>query len=201
MPCAKSCTDGEALQQKLIDYVSPNEQDLFRQIASKLVRRFNGESITLNLVGKHERVLQETLKEEVLGFLMNPDIAFILLAIGALALYTEFNHPGAVWPGTVGIVFILLAVFALHLLPIRFAAVVLIFASFVLFALEAKFATHGVLAIGGITTLVLGGLLLVDAPVPEMRVKLATALAVSVPLGIITVLLMTIALRARRNKA
>jgi len=197
---SKSFTDGEALSQKLIDYVAPNEQDLFRQIASKPVKRFNGQTVTLNLAGKPERGMDETLKEHILSFLMDPDIAFILLAIGALGLYTEFNHPGAVWPGTVGIVFILLAVFALHLLPIRFAAVVLIFASFVLFALEAKFATHGVLAIGGISMLVIGALLLVDAPIPEMRVKLATALAVSVPLGGITVFLMTVALRARRNK-
>src|SRR5207245_9519901 len=130
-------------------------------------------------------VLDETLKEEILGFLMNPDIAFILLAIGALALYTEFNHPGAVWPGTVGIVFILLAVFALHLLPIRFAAVVLIFASFVLFSLEAQFATHGALAIGGMTTLVIGALLLVGSPIPAMRVALHRALAVSIsPRGV-----------------
>jgi membrane-bound serine protease (ClpP class) len=197
---SKSFTDGEALSQHLIDYVAPSEQDLFRQIASKPVKRFNGESVTLNLVGQPEQLLQETLKERILSFLMEPDIAFILLAIGALALYTEFNHPGAVIPGTVGIVFILLAVFALHLLPIRFAAVVLIFASFVLFALEAKFATHGILAIGGITTLVIGALLLIDSPIPEMRVKLATALAVSIPVGLITVFLMTVALRARRNK-
>jgi len=197
---SKSFTDAEALSQKLIDYVAPSEQALFREIASKPVKRFNGESITLNLVGKPERLMEETLKERILSFLMEPDIAFILLAIGALALYTEFNHPGAVIPGTVGVVFILLAVFALHLLPIRFAAVVLILASFVLFALEAKFATHGVLAIGGITTLVIGALLLVDAPIPEMRVKLATALAVSIPVGLITVFLMTVALRARRSK-
>src|SRR5690242_11184774 len=136
---SKSFTDAEALSQKLIDYVAPSEQELFREIASKPVKRFNGESITLNLVGKPERLMEETLKERILSFLMEPDIAFILLAIGALALYTEFNHPGAVIPGTVGVVFILLAVFALHLLPIRFAAVVLILASFVLFALEAKF--------------------------------------------------------------
>jgi membrane-bound serine protease (ClpP class) len=103
-------------------------------------------------------------------------------------------------PGTVGIVFILLAVFALNLLPTRFAALVLIFAAFALFALEAKFATHGVLTIGGIALLALGGLLLVDSPIPEMRVHLLTALAVSIPLGIITAFLMTIALRARRNK-
>lgn len=197
---SKSFTDNEALSQKLIDYVAPSEQDLFRDISSKPVTRFNGQSITLNLVGQHEDVLEPTLKEQILSFLMDPDIAFILLAIGALALYTEFNHPGAVWPGTVGIVFILLAIFALHLLPIRFAAVVLIFASFALFALDAKFGTHGVLAVGGIATLTIGALLLVDSPIPQMRVKLATALAVSVPLGAITVFLMTIALRARRNK-
>jgi membrane-bound serine protease (ClpP class) len=197
---SKSFTDSEALSQKLIDYVAANEQDLFRQIASKPVKRFDGQTVSLNLVGKPERVLDATLKERILSYIMDPNVAFILLAIGALALYAEFNHPGAVIPGTVGVVFILLAIFALNLLPTRFAAVVLILASFVLFALEAKFATHGVLAIGGITTLVIGGLLLVDAPIPEMRVNLATALAVSIPLGAITVFLMSIALRARRNK-
>jgi membrane-bound serine protease (ClpP class) len=197
---SKSFTDSEALSQRLIDYVAANEQDLFRQIASKPVKRFDGQTVTLNLVGKSEHVLEATLKERILSYIMDPNVAFILLAIGALALYAEFNHPGAVIPGTVGVVFILLAIFALNLLPTRFAAVVMILASFVLFALEAKFATHGVLAIGGITTLVIGGLLLVDAPIPEMRVKLGTALAVSIPLGAITVFLMSIALRARRNK-
>ena len=197
---SKSFTDGEAVSQKLIDYVAPNEQDLFRQISSKPVKRFDGQTVTLNLTGKPVRVVEETIKEQVLAFLMNPDIAFALLVVGLFALYAEFNHPGAVWPGTVGVVFILLAVFAMHLLPIRFAAVVLIFASFVLFALDAKFGAHGALAIGGIATLVIGALLLVDAPIPEMRVKFWTALAVSIPLGVITVFLMTIALRARANK-
>ncbi|HKW19160.1 MAG TPA: nodulation protein NfeD [Terriglobales bacterium] len=197
---SKSFTDSEALSQKLIDYVAPNELELFRQVSSKPIKRFNGQTVALNLASEREHVLDPTLKEQILAFLMDPDIAFILLAIGALALYTEFNHPGAVWPGTVGVVFILLAIFALHLLPIRFAAVGLIFASFVLFALDAKFGTHGALAVGGIATLVIGALLLVDSPIPQMRVKLVTALAVSVPLGAITVFLMSIALRARRNK-
>jgi membrane-bound serine protease (ClpP class) len=98
------------------------------------------------------------------------------------------------------VVFILLAFFALNLLPVRFAAVVLILASFALFALEAKFSAHGVLAIGGMVTMILGGLLLVDAPIPEMRVHLVTALSVSIPLGAITVFLMSIALKARANK-
>ena len=197
---SKSFTDGEALSQNLIDYVARDEQDLFRQISSKPVKRFDGRTVALNLAGKPVVVLDETIKEQIMGFLMNPDIAFILLVVGAFSLYAEFNHPGAVWPATVGVVFILLAIFALHLLPIRFAAVVLILASFVLFALDAKFGTHGALAVGGIATLVIGALLLVDSPIPEMRVKLLTALAVSIPLGVITVFLMTIALRARANK-
>ena len=141
-----------------------------------------------------------TVKERVLDELMDPNIAFLLLAIGALALYVEFNHPGAVIPGTVGVVFILVAAFALNLLPTRFAALVLILGAFALFAAEAKFVTHGVLTIGGIALLTLGGLLLVDSPIPEMRVHLLTALSISIPLGLITAFLMTIALKARRNK-
>jgi membrane-bound serine protease (ClpP class) len=197
---SKSFTDQEALSQKLIDYVAPSEEDLFKQLQGKQVKRFSGQTITLNLVGDSIRPFGMTLKQHILAYLMDPNVAFILLAVGALALYAEFNHPGAVVPGTVGVVFILIAIFALNLLPTRFAAVVLIFASFILFALEAKFAAHGVLAIGGIVTLTLGGLLLVDAPIPEMRVHLLTALAVSIPLGIITVFLMSIALKARANK-
>ena len=197
---SKSFTDQEALRDHLIDYVASNEEDLFKQVQGKPIRRFNGQTASLQLTGEPVRNYDMTLKQHILAYMMDPNVAFILLAIGALALYAEFNHPGAVVPGTVGVVFILLAIFALNLLPTRFAAVVLILASFVLFALEAKFATHGVLAVGGIATMVLGGLLLVDAPIPEMRVHLLTALAISIPMGIITVFLMTLALRARRNK-
>ena len=197
---SKSFTDQEALAQKLIDYVAPTEEDLLKQVAGKPIKRFNGQTVTLELAGQAIRPFGMTLKQHILGFLMDPNIAFILLAIGALALYAEFNHPGAVVPGTVGVVFILLAAFALNLLPTRFAALALIVGAFVLFALEAKFASHGVLTIGGIVLLTLGGLLLVDAPIPEMRVHLSTALAVSIPLGAITAFLMSIAMRARRNK-
>jgi membrane-bound serine protease (ClpP class) len=197
---SKSFTDQEALSQKLIDYIAPSEEDLLKQMASKPIKRFNGQTVALALAGQPIRPFGMTLKQRILAFLMDPNIAFVLLAIGALALYAEFNHPGAVVPGTVGVVFILLAAFALNLLPTRFAAIALILGAFVLFALEAKFVSHGVLTIGGIVLLTLGGLLLVDAPIPEMRVHLSTALAVSIPLGLITAFLMNLALRARRNK-
>ena len=197
---SKSFTEQEALSQHLIDYVASSQSDLFRQMEGKSFKRFNGQEVTLKLSGQPITPFGMTLKERILGYLMDPNISFILLAIGALALYAEFNHPGAVIPGTVGIVFILIAAFALNLLPTRFAALVLILGAFALFAAEAKFASHGVLTVGGITLLTLGGLLLVDSPIPEMRVHLLTALAVSVPLGLITAFLMSIALKARRNK-
>jgi membrane-bound serine protease (ClpP class) len=197
---SKSFSDQEAMAQHLIDYIASSPEDLFRQMKGKPFKRFNGDSATLDLEGQPIATFNMTLKERILDALMEPDLAFLLLAIGALALYVEFNHPGAVIPGTIGVVFILVAAFALNLLPTRFAALGLILGAFVLFAAEAKFVSHGVLTAGGIVLLTLGGLLLVDAPIPEMRVHLATALAVSVPLGIITAFLMSIALKARRNK-
>jgi len=197
---SKSFTEQEALSQHLIDYVASSEADLFRQMENKTFKRFNGQEVSLKISGQPVTPFGMTLKERILGYLMDPNISFILLAIGALALYAEFNHPGAVVPGTVGVVFVLIAAFALNLLPTRFAALVLILGAFALFAAEAKFASHGVLTVGGIALLTLGGLLLVDSPIPEMRVHLLTALAVSIPLGLITAFLMSIALKARRNK-
>ena len=204
---SKSFTEQEALDKNLIEYIAASEQDLFHQLNGKSFKRFNETTATLNLQNRDDknkdlpiRDYRMTLKERILSHIMDPNIAFILMAIGALALYAEFNHPGAVIPGTVGVVFILLSAFALNLLPVRFAAVAMIIGAFILFAAEAKFASHGVLTTGGIVLLTLGGLFLVDGPIPEMRVHLSTALAVSIPFGIITAFLMSIAMRARRNK-
>jgi len=197
---SKSWTDEEALKLHLIDIVAKDQDDLFQQLAGRPVKRFDGKVVKLNLVGAHVDEMPMTLRQRILDFLVDPNIAFIVLAIGALALYTEFNHPGAVVPGVVGVVFILLALFALNLLPTRYASLILIVAAFVMFVLEAKFATHGILGLAGIALLTLGGLLLVDGPIPQMRVNLWTAAGVSIPLGAITIFLMGIALRAHRNK-
>ncbi len=197
---SKSWTDQEALQQHLIDIVAKDQDDLFHQLEGRTVKRFDGKTVTLDLVGAKVDEMPMTLRQHILDFLLDPNIAFIVLAIGALALYIEFNHPGAIVPGVVGTIFILLALFALNLLPTRYAAFTLIMAAFVLFVLEAKYGTHGIIGLGGVALLTLGGLLLVDGPIPQMRVNLWAALGVSLPMGGITVFLMSIALRARRAK-
>ena len=197
---SKSWTEQEALKEHLIDYVAPNQAELLKMLDGKTITRFNGSTTVLHTSGRTVIEYDMSLKQRILAWMMDPNVAFIIFAIGMLALYVEFNHPGAVAPGVVGFICILLALFALNILPTRFAALALIVGAFVLFALEAKFQSHGVLAVGGIALMVLGAMLLVDGPIPEMRVKLVTALAVSIPLGAITVFLMTIALRARRSK-
>jgi membrane-bound serine protease (ClpP class) len=195
-----SWTDQEALKLNLIDVVAKDQSDLLHQLDGRTIKRFDGKAVTLHLTDVQVREMPMTLRQRILDFLVDPNIAFLVLAIGALALYVEFNHPGAVVPGVVGVIFILLALFALNLLPTRYAALTLILAAFVMFVLEAKFATHGILGLGGVALLTLGGLLLVDGPIPELRVHLWAALAISVPLGVITVFLMTLVLRARAHK-
>ncbi len=193
-------SDQEALDQHLIDLIAKDDADLLRQLDGRTISRFDGSKQVLHLA--HQPVVQfeMTTRLRVLDWLVNPNISYIIFTIGLLCIYVEFNHPGAILPGVIGFVAVVLAVFAMNLLPMRFAALALILSAFLLFALEAKFVSHGVLTVGGIVLLTVGGLLLIDGPIPELRVKLATALSVAIPLGIITAFLMSVALRARRNK-
>jgi membrane-bound serine protease (ClpP class) len=197
---SKSFTDQEALQQHLIDYVAKDPADLLKQVDGKTITRFDGRTAVLHTAGAQIVDYQMTLKEQILEFLMDPNITFLILIIGAAAIYFEFNHPGAVIPGVVGLIFVMLAIFALNLLPLRFAGVALLITAFILFILEAKFPTHGALGVGGIAMMILGALLLVDGPIPQMRIRLLTAVAVSIPFGLLTIFLVNIAMRARRSK-
>ncbi|HYC89581.1 MAG TPA: nodulation protein NfeD [Thermoanaerobaculia bacterium] len=196
---AKSFTEDEALALKLIEVVAADVPSLLRWADGKTIRRFNGTKSVLRLANKPIVDYDMTLRQQLLSWIMDPNVAFILMSLGMLALWAEFNHPGAILPGVVGLIAIVLAVFALNLLPTRFAAFALILVAFILFAAEAKFTSYGILGAGGVICMILGALMLVDGPIPEMRVKLLTALVVSVPIGIIAVFLMTLVLRAHKN--
>ena len=198
---SKSFTEQEALKEGVIDYVADNEQSLFAQLSGKPIRRFGGGTITIDLKGDPVRRFEMTLRQKILAYIMDPNVAYLLFSLGMLALYAEFNNPGAILPGVVGVICVLLALFAFNILPTRYAALLLIVAAFVLFALEAKLTSHGVLGAGGVLCMVLGALMLVDAPIPEMRVRLWTALAVAIPMGVISVFLMTLAIRAQMSKS
>jgi membrane-bound serine protease (ClpP class) len=197
---SKSFTEQEALAQKLIDVIAPNDRALLMAINGRTLKRYDGTMTTLHVTNANITTVKMSLRQKLMSALMDPNFAFLLLVLGGLAIFAEFNHPGAIAPGVVGVIAILLALFALNLLPVRYASLALLVAAFVLFALEAKFASHGVLGAGGIVCMVIGGLFLVDGPIPQMRVNILTALAVSIPIGLIAVFLTTLVLRARHGR-
>ena len=195
-----SYTAEEALDKHLIDLIANNDTQLLAALDGRTITRIDGTKQTLHLAGAQIVVLQQTLRERLLGWLINPNVAMLLLVGGALLIYLEFNSPGTIVPGALGTLMVLLAIFALDLLPIRYTAVLLLVAALVFILLEAKFGGHGVLAIAGILCLTFGMLTLVAAPVPEMGISPAVALSVSAAFGLITWLLVTLAIRARHLK-
>jgi membrane-bound serine protease (ClpP class) len=196
-----SYTAQEALEQHLIDLTSPNEWELLRALDGREITRIDGTKLTLHLTNTRIETLRPTLREELLGWLVNPNIALLFLVGGALLIYLEFNVPGTIVPGALGTLMVLLAIFGLNLLPINYTAVLLLFAALALLLLEAKFGGHGALAIAGIVCLTFGTLTLVNAPVPELAVSPWVAIAVSAAFSGITVFLVRLAVRARRMKS
>jgi membrane-bound serine protease (ClpP class) len=197
---SKSYSDSEALKLKLIDLIAPDDAALLNELDGRTITRFDGSKVVLHTRGAQLVAVDPTLREEILDRLTNPNLAVLVLVVGALLIYVEFNTPGTIIPGTLGTIMVLLALFALNLLPVRYTSVMLLIAAFALLILEAHFATHGVLAAAGIVALVFGALTLVDAPIPEMRVHLATALSTGLAFGLITVFLLRLAMRARKSK-
>ena len=195
-----SYTAEEALDQHLIDLIANNDAALLAALDGRTITRLDGSKLTLHLTGARIDRLKPSLREQLLGWLVNPNIALLMLVGGALLIYLEFNTPGTIVPGALGTLMVLLAVFGLDLLPIRYTAVLLLLAALALLALEAKVGGHGALAIAGIVCLTFGMLTLVAAPVREMGVSPLIALAVSAAFGGITVFLLRLAVRARRMK-
>jgi membrane-bound serine protease (ClpP class) len=198
---SSSFTDKEALDGKLIDVVATSPSDIFAKFDGKPVQRFNGAVETLHLADANIEPYPMTRIEALFIWVADPNIAFLLGAIGLVCLYIEFTHPGMVVPGIVGAISLVLALYAFNFLPINYAGVVLIFTALVLFALEAKLTSHGVLAGGGILAMVLGALILIKSPWPGARIHLSTALSVALPLAFITILLLRLVIAAKRRKA
>jgi membrane-bound serine protease (ClpP class) len=197
---SKSYSDQEALNLKLIDLVAQDDHSLLTALNGREIHRFDGAPVTLHLQAAEIVTLPPSLRERLLSQLTNPNFAVCLLVLGCLLIYLEFNVPGTVVPGAIGTLFVLLGFFGLNLLPVRHTAIALLLAALIMIVLEAKFASHGILALAGTVSLVFGLATLVDGPIPELQVHTSIALAAGVGFGIISFGLAFIALRARRNK-
>jgi membrane-bound serine protease (ClpP class) len=197
---SKSYTEREALDQHLVDLIAANESQLLAALDGRAVTRFDGRVQTLHTAGAIVEVYEKSRRQKIVSAIADPNIALVLLVIGALSIYLEFHSPGLIVPGVVGAILVLLGLSAISVLPINWLGAALLLLAFTLFVLEAKFAAHGILAVGGAVSMVLGAVMLVDSPIPEMRVHWGTAVALALPFSAITVLLLSLVLRARRGK-
>jgi membrane-bound serine protease (ClpP class) len=157
---SRSFTEKEALKSGLIDLVVPDEEALLRALDGRIVRRFDGRRETLRLEGAKVKRLSMSGREKFLSWIANPAILFFLLALGAVGLYVEFTHPGMIFPGVAGAVALLCFAYATSIIPINYAGLLLIVLGIVLFLLEIKVTSYGMLTIGGAACLLLGGLML-----------------------------------------
>ena len=198
---SKSYTDREALQGHLIDAIAVSPQGIFKEFDGKTIKRINGSTTTLHLAGAQIGVYAMSSRERFLSHLADPNIAFVLGAIGAILLYFEFTHPGMVFPGIAGAIAIVLALLGFNLLPINYVGAVLIVLGLVLFALEAHITTHGLLAAGGVIAVLFGSLILIKTPWPGAHIHVSTSLAVTLPLAVIVVILLRAAFISMRKKA
>ncbi|HEY2352476.1 MAG TPA: nodulation protein NfeD [Candidatus Acidoferrum sp.] len=197
---AKAFTETEALKDKMIDLVASSNADLLRQLNGRTVTRFDGSKATLAL--EHPEIVQFELsaRQRFLARIVQPDAFFILLIVGVLGLYTEFTHPGVIAPGVFGGICMVLAFYAMHLLPVNFAGLFLIMLALAFFILEAKYTSHGVLAGGGILAMLLGSMFLIRSPLTNGGVSLGVAVAVTLPFAALTIFLMRLVLRSRKWK-
>jgi membrane-bound serine protease (ClpP class) len=198
---AKAFTEKEALDGKLIDLIASSPEDLLHQLDGRTITRFDGTKAVLSLKNAAITPFELSARQSFLARIVEPDVFFVLLMVAVLGLYTEFTHPGMVAPGVIGGISAVLALYAMHLLPVNFAGVLLLLLALALFILEAKFTSHGVLAVGGIVSMMLGAMFLIRSPLTSGGVSLGVALAATLPFALITVFLMRLVLRSRSWKS
>ena len=199
---SRSYTDQEALAATppLIDVVASDVADLLRKIDGRTVTRFDGRTQVLAVSGAALREVKMSWAQRVLSWVAHPQIAYMLLTLGLLGLTVEFWNPGSVFPGVAGGICLLLAFFALQVLPVSYAGILLILLGITLLILEVKVTSFGVLAVGGVAALFFGSLMLIDSPLPELQIGLRMIIPIVLGTSVIILFLVRLALRAQRQR-
>lgn len=194
-----SITEEEALKEKVIDMISPDLQDLLSRLDGKVIK-FDGVSRTLLTKGVTPKRVQMSWRYRLLDTISNPTIAYILLMLGIYGIFFELSNPGAILPGVVGGIFLILAFYALQMLPINFAGLALILFAIILFIAEVKVVSHGLLAVGGVISLLLGSLMLIETPAEYMRISLSVIVPAVLVSAAFFTFAVTKAVKARLTK-
>ena len=200
---SRSFTEQEAVgaQPPLIDVVAADVDELLAKLDGRTILRFDGRRETLTQAGATRRAVEMTWAQRVLSTIAHPQIAYLLLTLGMLGLTVEFWNPGAIFPGVAGGICLLLAFFALQVLPVSYAGILLILLGLVLLILEISVTSFGVLAAGGVAALFFGSLMLIDSPLPELQIGLGMIVPITLTLSGIVLFLVHLAVKAQKQRS
>jgi membrane-bound serine protease (ClpP class) len=199
---SRAFTEKEAIEASpaLIDVIATDVPDLLRKLDGRTVKRFDGATTVLHTANARIVAIEMGFRQRVLSAIAHPNIAYILLSLGVLGLTIELWSPGAILPGVAGGICLLLAFFSLQVLPVNYAGLLLIGFGLLLLMLEVKVTSFGVLAIGGVTSLLFGSLILFDADTPELRVSRQLVIPIVLALSAIVVFLVRLAVGSQRKR-
>jgi len=192
-------TAREALDNKVIDLIANDLSDLLAKLDGRSVTTTAG-AFTLRTKGARAQRLEPSFRDQILKVISDPNVAFILLLLGAAGLYFEFSTPGAILPGVVGAISLILAFYALQFLPVNYVGLLLILLGVILFIAEIKIVSHGILTIGGIIAMILGGMMLIDSPGPFLRVSLVTVVLTALVMAAFFLVVVGAGVRAMQRK-
>jgi membrane-bound serine protease (ClpP class) len=200
---SRAFTDQEALgaSPPLVDLSASNVPDLLRQLDGRPITRFEGARVVLTTTGARIIPIEMSLRQRVLSAVANPNVAYLLLSLGTLGLTIELWSPGAVLPGVVGGLCLLLAFFAFSILPVNYAGLLLILFGLLLLALEVKVVSYGLLTVGGLASLVFGSMILMDSSMPELQLSLRVIIPVVLGFGGIGILLIRLGIASQSAPA
>jgi len=192
-----SFTETEALELGLIDLVAKDVPDLLAQLEGREVTRFDGSTVTLHLQGQKTVDVRMDWRQAILAFIATPEILFLLL-LGALAgLGTEISHPGLIFPGVLGVLCLILFLFASQIIPVNGAGVLLVILAIALFIAEVKVASYGLLTVGGLVAMILGAMMLIDSSLPELRISPWTLVPIVLVFAAFTLALVRLVVQAQ----
>jgi membrane-bound serine protease (ClpP class) len=195
---SRSFSAQEALEEGFVEHIATDRDDLLDWLDGRTIRRYDGSETVLSVAGAAIRTVEMNVTETVLGVLSEPLVAFFLLAVGFVGIYTEITNPGALLPAVVGVICLLLFGLASQILPVNWIGVGLMGLGLGLLILELKVASYGALSVGGLACLVIGGLVLFDAP-PELRVPTGLIVSVTLAMGLIAMFLVRLAVKAQTS--